>query len=118
MLNLNLRRPSGELSFPRGFSDRRNMSLSLYPSDTEESQARTDSSSRSGVYISHFRRASESAGSCSISGLSGPSSTWTHALLLDSAFEARPAYRHHRKTESSPMCLTPTTNNWNPEMTS
>ncbi|KAL4772638.1 hypothetical protein BDW60DRAFT_222251 [Aspergillus nidulans var. acristatus] len=118
MLNLNLRRPSGELSFPRGFSDRRNMSLSLYPSDTEESQAQTDSSSRSGVYISHFRRASESAGSCSISGLSGPSSTWTHALLLDSSFEARPAYRHHRKTESSPMCLTPTTNNWNPEMTS
>ncbi|KAL4977869.1 hypothetical protein BDW66DRAFT_165294 [Aspergillus desertorum] len=116
MLNLNLRRPSEELSFPRGLSDRRNLSLSLCPSDTDESQTQTDSSSRSGVYILPFRRASESAGSGSISGLRGPSSTWTHALLLDSSFEARPAYRQHRKTESSPMCLTPTTNSWGPHI--
>ncbi|KAL4989472.1 hypothetical protein BDW68DRAFT_195972 [Aspergillus falconensis] len=117
MLNLNLRQPSGEPSFPRGLSDRRNLSLCLYPSDTDESQGQTDSSSHSGVYMPPFRRASESAGSAGISGLSGPSSTWTHALLLDSSFEARPAYRQHRKTESSPMCLTPTMNNWTADIT-
>ncbi|RDW72624.1 uncharacterized protein DSM5745_07796 [Aspergillus mulundensis] len=114
MSNLQYRQTSKEVPSTRVRSGGRNLSMSFAPSNTMASQAGL--SARSGAYLTPSRRASESTGTGSISGLSGLSGTWNHKLLFMSPTETRP-YRDHRRTESSPMCLTPITNTFGEDIT-
>ncbi|KAL4781585.1 hypothetical protein BJX76DRAFT_350071 [Aspergillus varians] len=108
---LNKRRVSGESLFSRLPGDRCN--LSLFPYGTERSQARTESSSHTDAYTTHFRRASESVGIGGGVSLNDTRTTWNQKLLLYPPGRARPAYLGHRNTQSSPMCLpSPSTNPW------
>ncbi|KAL4904694.1 hypothetical protein BDW74DRAFT_185559 [Aspergillus multicolor] len=116
MPNLQFRQISREVPSTRVSSAGRNLSLSFAPSDTTANQFQAGLSARSGAYLTLSRRASESAGTGSLSGLSGLSSTWNNKLLLMSPAETRP-YRDHRRTESSPMCLTPITNTFGEDIT-
>ncbi|KAL4917768.1 hypothetical protein BDW62DRAFT_218053 [Aspergillus aurantiobrunneus] len=111
---LNNRTVSRESAFSLAPGDRRSLCLSPY--DTKRSQAHTESSSRADAYTTPFRRASESGGMGGGLKLTSNRSPWNQKLLLYPSGRQSSAYRGHRNTQSSPMCLpSPTTNPWGEE---
>ncbi|KAL4924768.1 uncharacterized protein BDV17DRAFT_205362 [Aspergillus undulatus] len=110
---LNSRRVSRESSFSLAPGDRRHPSISLSPQKTDGSYAETEASSRSSIYTAPFRRASESGGTGGGTNFNNAGDPWNQRLLLDAPGRARPAYRGHRNTKSSPMCFpAPSKNPW------
>ncbi|KAL2842218.1 hypothetical protein BJY01DRAFT_256788 [Aspergillus pseudoustus] len=110
---LNLRKVSNDSSFSLAVDTRRKIPVSPY--ETDGSQSHSELSSPPDTYKTPSRRASESA---SMGGALNPNNSgrlWNHKLLLYSG-KGYPAYRGHRITQSSPMCLpSPTTNPWGEE---
>ncbi|KAL4936741.1 hypothetical protein BDV06DRAFT_233056 [Aspergillus oleicola] len=103
---LKSRRVSGESSFSLASGDRRNLSISI-SHESGGSQVGPETPT------TLFRRASESSGIGGGPAFNDVAGPWNQALLLDAPVKARPAYRGHRNTKSSPMCLPfPTRNPW------
>ncbi|KAL4793995.1 hypothetical protein BDV19DRAFT_399811 [Aspergillus venezuelensis] len=103
---LKSRRVSVESSFSLAPGDRRNLSISI-PHGSEMIQADPETST------TPFRRASESGGIGGVASFHNARGPWNQAILLNAPVRARPAYRGHRNTQSSPMCLpSPTRNPW------
>ncbi|KAL5341482.1 hypothetical protein BJX70DRAFT_395867 [Aspergillus crustosus] len=109
-----IRRAPGESSFSLAPGSRRNLSLSSCV--LEQSQAHTELSSRVDTHPTPSRRASESAGIGNALNTNVFTNVWDQKLLLYPPPRERSAFRGHRITQSSPMCLpSPTTNPWGQE---
>ncbi|KAL4883856.1 hypothetical protein BJY04DRAFT_215750 [Aspergillus karnatakaensis] len=107
-----IRRASGVSSFPKAAGSRRNLSLS----SIQEDQTLVGPFLPAHAHPSPSRRASESASLGGVFGANNSASPWGQKLLLDPPTRERPAFRGHRITQSSPMCLpSPTTNPWGQE---